>query len=199
VLRHQLVVLRRQVARPRFAPRTGWCWPRWRGCCRGSVGQSFLVNAPPVTEYETSRETSRPDHVTPVLEPQRLTRRCSCTHRGSSRSARTTPNDPATADRVGRPDDAGPRPHDEQRATPRSWPRRFARATPATQRPGPQPGTASESSRHDRAPPRREPSSRNVRQVLARHRCGANGAPPPRSRHRHGSWTTSASTRARRL
>jgi len=37
-----------------------------------------------------------------------------------------------------------PRPHDAQRATPRSSPRQIARATPATQTPGPSSGTTSD-------------------------------------------------------
>jgi hypothetical protein len=38
---------------------------------------------------------------------------------------------------------------DKEPATPRSWPHRLARATPATQRPRPRPGTASELPPHE--------------------------------------------------
>jgi hypothetical protein len=38
VLRHQLAVVGRQVARPRYTVSVGWCWPGWPGCCPGRGG-----------------------------------------------------------------------------------------------------------------------------------------------------------------
>jgi hypothetical protein len=34
ILRHQVVVLQRQVKAPGCRGRTGRCWPRWPGCSR---------------------------------------------------------------------------------------------------------------------------------------------------------------------
>jgi hypothetical protein len=42
VPRHQLAVLRRQVARPRYSPATGRCSPRWPGFSAVSAGQMSI-------------------------------------------------------------------------------------------------------------------------------------------------------------
>src|SRR5437763_1940104 len=46
VLRHQLMVVRRQVADRATHPPTGWCWRYWRGCCHGNAGRSSLLHPP---------------------------------------------------------------------------------------------------------------------------------------------------------
>jgi hypothetical protein len=40
VLRHQLLVLRRQVARPRYTPANRMAWPRWRSRSPAIAGRS---------------------------------------------------------------------------------------------------------------------------------------------------------------
>jgi hypothetical protein len=40
VLRHQMKVVRRQVARPRYAPADRMVLAMWRGCCHGNAGRS---------------------------------------------------------------------------------------------------------------------------------------------------------------
>src|SRR3981081_142935 len=84
--------------------------------------------------------------------------------------ARTAPPDPATTNQACRPGGAELRPRDAERATPRSSPRRLARATPATQTPEPSPGTTSESPRPDPAGINEPPAHRPCDEVLAQDR-----------------------------
>src|SRR3981081_1953102 len=91
--------------------------------------------------------------------------------------ARTAPPDPATTNQACAPGGAGPQPRDAERATPRSSPRRLARATPATQTPEPSPGTTSESPRPDHALNQQTTSSQTVRRGFGAGQ-GADEFPP---------------------